>query len=76
MSETESNEKIKTKANISLCYYCGIEIKYATLKRCPNCKMILDPNNYLNWRNSFYVFLCLLCLIPILIAILISIFYV
>ncbi|MFX1395168.1 MAG: hypothetical protein ACFFAH_16615 [Promethearchaeota archaeon] len=76
MSEIESNEKVKTNKNISLCYYCGIEIKYSTLRRCPNCKMILDPNNYINWRNSFYLFLCLLCLIPILIAILISIFYI
>ncbi|MFW9898169.1 MAG: hypothetical protein ACFFDO_02790 [Candidatus Thorarchaeota archaeon] len=76
MSEIESNEKIKTDVKVSLCYYCGIEIKSIALKRCPNCKVILDPNNYINWRNSFFGFLCLLFLIPILIAIIISIFYI
>ncbi|MFX0188784.1 MAG: hypothetical protein ACFE8A_13725 [Candidatus Hodarchaeota archaeon] len=76
MSEIESNEKIKSDVKVSLCYYCGIEIKTIALKRCPNCKVILAPNSYINWRNSFCGFLCLLFFIPILIAIIISIFYI
>jgi len=76
MSEIETNKEIKTDVKLSLCYNCGIELKYIGLKRCPNCKVILDPNNYINWRNSFYAFLCLLCLVPVLIAILITIFYI
>ena len=44
MSEIETNKEIKTDVKLSLCYNCGIEIKYIGLKRCPNCKVILDPN--------------------------------
>ena len=58
------------KDTSKVCEYCGIEIKTGVLKRCPNCKMILDPNNYIDWRYSFYGFLCLLCLIPLLITVL------
>ena len=75
MSEIETKKQIKTDAKLSLCYNCGIKIKYIGLKRCPNCKVILDPNNYINWRYSFLAFLCLLFLVPILIVILITIFH-
>ena len=55
-----------------LCYNCGIEIVDNSQKYCPNCNVILNPNDYINWRNSWYGFLCLLCLIPLLITLIVS----
>ncbi len=49
-----------------LCYNCGAEIDEGTiLDICPNCKILLNPNN-LKWRRSLSLLFCLLCLIPIL----------
>jgi hypothetical protein len=56
------------------CYNCGTEINNIKLKQCPNCGTILDPNHYIKWRNSFIGCLCLFCLIPILIVILVGLF--
>ena len=70
MSKIKILRKKKAVSKTSHCYNCGIEIATGILKRCPNCKMILEPNNYINWRNSFYGFLCVLCLIPLIITIL------
>ncbi|MBY9020369.1 MAG: hypothetical protein KGD67_04865 [Candidatus Lokiarchaeota archaeon] len=63
-SITENN------GNIS-CYNCGSIITDINLKYCHNCNTILNPND-LKWRNSFIYFISLLCLIPILIAIISS----
>jgi len=70
MSKFKFLKRKRPIRKISQCYNCGIEITTTLLKRCPSCKIILDPNNYINWRKSFYGFLCFLCLIPILITIL------
>ena len=53
-----------------LCYNCDTEIIDGTQKRCPNCGVILHPNDYVKWSRSWYGFLCLLCTIPLVIAIL------
>ncbi|TFG06754.1 MAG: hypothetical protein EU539_06775 [Promethearchaeota archaeon] len=55
----------------NFCYNCNAEIKEINQLNCPNCGMILNPNNHVKWRNSFLGFLCLLLFIPILIAFLI-----
>ncbi len=69
-----SNLESKNKNEIYQCYNCETEINNIKLKQCPNCGMILDPNRYVKWRNSFSGCVCLLCLIPILIVIIFSIF--
>ena len=70
MSKLKLLRKKTHVSSVSQCYNCGIEIATGVSKRCPNCKMILDPNNYIDWRYSFYGFLCVLCLIPLIITIL------
>ncbi|MFX1337575.1 MAG: hypothetical protein ACFFDK_03110 [Promethearchaeota archaeon] len=70
MSKLESKDQI----DILQCYNCGTEISDAKLKQCPNCGIILDPNHYVKWRNSFIGCICLLCLIPIIIILIISAF--
>ncbi len=60
----------ENNGNIS-CYNCGSKIANVNLKYCYNCNTILNPND-LKWRNSFIYFISLLCLIPILIAIISS----
>jgi len=57
-----------------LCYNCGIEIIDKTQKFCPNCRVILNPNDYINWRMSWYIFMTLLCFLPIVIGILYAFF--
>ncbi|MFX0012524.1 MAG: hypothetical protein ACFE9R_19580 [Candidatus Hermodarchaeota archaeon] len=53
---------------INSCYNCGFKIINVNQKVCQNCNTILNPND-LKWKSSFISFLILLCLIPILIAI-------
>ncbi len=69
-----SNLKPNDQSDIFECYNCNTEINNPTLKQCPNCGIILDPNHYVKWRNSFVGCVGLLCLIPILIVILMSFF--
>jgi len=57
-----------------LCYNCQIEIIDKSQKYCPNCNFILKPNDYIKWQRSCFIFLNLLCLMPILIAIIVIIF--
>ncbi|MFX1259407.1 MAG: hypothetical protein ACFFAN_16245 [Promethearchaeota archaeon] len=76
MSKFELNRKREIDIKSIQCYNCGTEISNKDQKYCLNCYVILDPNKYIKWRNSFYGFLCLICIIPILIAILISFFYI
>lgn len=75
MSKIFNKKKININQEFT-CYYCGAKIIDVNRKRCPNCYVILDPNNYINWRNSFCGFLCLLCLFPIFIVILITVFFI
>lgn len=71
MIESKDDYSIREdKGNIS-CYYCGSKIADAKLKHCYSCNTIINPND-LKWRNSFIYFISLLCLIPILIAIISS----
>lgn len=49
------------------CYKCNSEIKDINLKYCENCKAIINPND-LKWKRSFIFCICILCLIPLLIA--------
>ena len=70
-----SNLKTNNQNQVLRCYNCETEIVDLQLKSCPNCGIILAPNSYVKWRNSFAVCLCLLCLIPILIVIAISVSY-
>ena len=69
-----SNIESKDQNEVFQCFNCDMEIDNIKLKQCPNCGTILDPNHYIKWRNSFIGCVCLLCLIPILIVIIISIF--
>ena len=66
--------ELKNKNEILQCFNCATKINDVNLKRCPNCGIILDPNHYVKWRNSFFGCVCLLCLIPIFIAIIVSIY--
>ena len=68
MLESKDDNSIREDRGDIGCYYCGSKIANANLKNCYNCNTILNPND-LKWRYSFLYFLCLLCLIPILIAI-------
>ncbi len=68
MSESKESLPIDENKTMKSCYNCSIQIIDANQKICHNCNTILNPND-LKWRNSFISFLCLLCLIPILIAI-------
>jgi len=68
MSDSKENFYVNENKPMKSCYNCGIKIIDTNQKVCQNCNTILNPNN-LKWRNSFISFLCLLCLIPFLIAI-------
>jgi len=61
----------KFNSEINICYNCGVQIVDQKQKYCPNCQVILNPNTYINWKKSWYGFLCCLCVIPVLIAFLI-----
>jgi len=56
---------------LSKCYNCNSEIKDTHQKYCENCNVILNPND-LKWRNSFFLCICVLCLIPLLISLFIT----
>ncbi len=68
MSKIEDKNSKKLSNEISVCYNCGIQINDEKQKYCPNCHVILDPNAYINWKKSWYGFLCCLCIIPLIIA--------
>jgi hypothetical protein len=74
MSEIEVKTQKKSNNEIISCYNCGIRITEKNQKKCPNCQLILNPNAYINWKKSWYGFLCCLCIVPFLIALLIIIF--
>lgn len=65
---SESNERLADNEIMKSCYNCGSKIIDIDQKVCYNCKTILNPND-LKWKSSFIFFLCLLCLVPLLIAI-------
>lgn len=67
-----TNFELKNNHKRFQCFNCESKIYDAKLKQCPNCGIVLDPNHYIKWRISFFSCVCLLCLIPILIAIFIS----
>jgi hypothetical protein len=71
VSKIKENNRRKISNEIIICYNCGFKISEEKLKYCPNCSGILDPNAYINWKKSWYGFLCCLCIIPLLIALLI-----
>jgi predicted RNA-binding Zn-ribbon protein involved in translation (DUF1610 family) len=71
MSDTETQNENK----ISYCFNCETKILDNQKKSCPNCGIILNPNSYMKWRYSFLSCLCLLCIIPLLIAIVISFYF-
>ncbi|MGQ4874712.1 MAG: hypothetical protein ACP6IY_11645 [Promethearchaeia archaeon] len=64
------NRKNKSKVQnyIFTCYNCNTEIIDNRQIRCPNCNVILRPNDYVNWSLSWWSFLCCILLIPFLIA--------
>lgn len=75
MSNIASKKEQKTSdLNFLTCYNCGTKIMDGAIKLCPNCHIILDPNNYIKWKLSWCGFLCTLCLIPIFIVILVIVF--
>ena len=45
------------------CFMCNYKIVNNKTKYCPNCKVIINPND-LKWRKSFIIFLILLFLFP------------
>ncbi|TFF93251.1 MAG: hypothetical protein EU544_06155 [Promethearchaeota archaeon] len=47
------------------CFNCETEIIDKKQKKCPNCQMILRPNGYVDWASSWYLFISLLCIVPI-----------
>ena len=68
-------KKNREKQNKSShCYSCGKVINNHYIKRCPKCNTILNPNDYINWKISWYGFLCCLCLIPIIIMLIFIVF--
>jgi len=67
MSNANLNSNFKEKKSLTKCYRCDCEIFDFSQKYCQNCNAILKPNE-LKWRNSFILCICLLCLIPFLIA--------
>ena len=67
MSESKKNRPINKNNTMKSCYNCNIQIIDTSQKICHNCNTILNPND-LKWKNSFISFLCLLCLIPFIIA--------
>jgi predicted nucleic acid-binding Zn ribbon protein len=73
MSESKENFHVNENKTMKSCYNCGIKIIDTNQKVCQKCNTILDPNN-LKWKRSFISFICLLCLIPFLIAIFLSYF--
>lgn len=66
MSKTKQNLRLEEKTLI-ICYKCNYKYIKSNIKYCPNCNTILKPNE-LEWRNSFILCLVLLCITPILIA--------
>ncbi|MFX1411476.1 MAG: hypothetical protein ACFFA6_14085 [Promethearchaeota archaeon] len=71
MLKIELKNKRKPEDKVILCYNCGMEINDQAQKFCPNCHIILNPNDYIKWKKSWYGFLCCLCLLPLLIVFLI-----
>jgi len=62
-SEDLSN---KTKiCEINICYNCNNKVFDKSIKYCPKCQVLLNPND-LKWRKSFILFLLLLFIFPII----------
>lgn len=55
-------------AELCTCYNCDTEIIDSNQQHCPNCGVILYPNDYIKWARSWWGFLCLLILIPLVIG--------
>jgi hypothetical protein len=72
MLKIEGKDNKKSSKEPIICYNCGVLIEDHKQKYCPNCQIILNPNAYINWKKSWYGFLCCLCVVPLLIAILIN----
>ena len=74
MPKVGSKNTEKNEFQLFLCYSCSTEIIDRSQRRCPYCGVILNPNDYINWRISWIGFLCVICLIPILITFFIVLF--
>ncbi|MFX0000873.1 MAG: hypothetical protein ACFE9Q_11725 [Candidatus Hodarchaeota archaeon] len=74
MLKIEGKKNKKLSNDLKSCYNCGVKIIDRKQKYCPNCQVILNPNAYINWKKSWYGFLCCLCIIPFLIALFIIFF--
>ncbi len=70
MSKGEFKNSRKLDEKLQTCYNCGNQINNQKKKYCPNCQIILNPNTYINWKKSWYGFLCCLCLTPFLLSLL------
>ena len=68
MYRSKDNSTIKKNNALTRCYNCDSELIDPNQKYCENCNAILNPND-LKWRNSFIAFICLLCLIPLIIVV-------
>jgi predicted nucleic acid-binding Zn ribbon protein len=68
MYRSKDNSTIKKNNVLTRCYNCDSELINPNQKYCENCNAILNPND-LKWRNSFIAFICLLCLIPLIIVV-------
>ena len=74
MSKLSQKNTQKNEFQVFLCYSCSTEIIDLSQRRCPNCGVILNPNDYINWRISWIAFLCVICLIPIIITFILTVF--
>ena len=75
MSKIEVNNSKNAHYEIRICYNCGFQVDDPKQKLCPNCQVILNPNTYINWKKSWYGFLCCLCVFPFLIVFLVNLFF-
>ncbi|MFX1365125.1 MAG: hypothetical protein ACFFCE_17855 [Promethearchaeota archaeon] len=74
MSTIKAKNYEKTNNDVLICYNCGFQVDDQKPKLCPNCQVILNPNTYINWKQSWYGFLCCLCIFPLLIIFLVNLF--
>ena len=74
MSKIKVNNSKNLNNKILICYNCGFRVDDQKLKLCPNCQVILNPNAYINWKKSWYGFLCCLCIIPFFIVFIVNLF--
>ncbi|MHA1150013.1 MAG: hypothetical protein ACTSR8_17390 [Promethearchaeota archaeon] len=55
-----------------ICYNCDTEIIDDSQQRCPNCGVILHPNDYIKWARSWWGCLLLLIVTPLIIGFIIG----